>query len=382
MAGWQDLRDELLEVIGAYGGERVLAAFRAVPRHQFLPDVPIAEVYRDQPVVTRRDETGLPTSSSSQPAIMAVMLEQLDVRDGQRVLEIGAGTGYNAALLGQLVGVTGRVTSVDIDRETVDTARKHLAGSTNVTVKCGDGADGDPDGAPYDRVICTVGVWDIAPAWRDQLTSDGRIVLPLDIRGVQRTVAFERDGDDWVSRSVEPCGFMRLRGRMAGPEIVRMIRPGLTLSLPDPHGLDPDQVGRLLDDPGKAHTTDLTVSPPEIFGGLSLWLAIHEPAWCLLNGRPLPDAPVQLQHDTQMTAGLADTDGLAVLTGTDPIGALGYGATGDAAATRLLDHVRAWHGAGRPGTKGLRIKAIPPTAPAPTGEVIDKTYTRLVITQT
>jgi protein-L-isoaspartate(D-aspartate) O-methyltransferase len=381
MAGCRDLRDELVEVIGPYGGERVLAAFRAVPRHRFLPDVPIVEAYRDQPVVTRRDETGLPTSSSSQPAIMALMLEQLDVREGQRVLEIGAGTGYNAALLGQLVGAAGRVTSVDIDRETVDTARKHLSGIANVTVKCGDGADGDPDGAPYDRVICTVGVWDIAPAWREQLSSDGRIVLPLDLRGVQRTVAFERDGDDWVSRSVEPCGFMRLRGRMAGPEVVRMIRPGLTLSLPDPHGLDPDQVGRLLDDPGQAHTTDLPVSPPEIFGGLSLWLAIHEPAWCVLNGQSLPDAPVQL-YDTQMTAGVADPDGLALLTRTDQLGATAYGPAGDAAATRLLDHVRAWHEAGRPGTKGLHIRAIPPATPATTGEIIDKTYTRLVITQT
>ncbi len=374
-------------MITSYAGERVLAAFRAVPRHRFLPEVAIDEVYRDQPVVTRRDESGLPISSSSQPAIMAVMLEQLDVREGQRVLEIGAGTGFNAALLGHLAGDTGSVVSVDIDQETVDTARKHLADTPNVTVVCGDGADGVPDGAPYDRLICTVGVWDISPSWRDQLAPAGRMVLPLDLRGVQRSVAFERDGDGWVSRSVEPCGFMRLRGRMAGPEVVRMVRPGLTLSLPDPHGLDPDRIGQLLDEPTNEQVTDLMVSGAEVFGGLSLWLAIHEPAWCVLNEhghRWLAAAPVRMQPDTGMTAGVAGGDGLALLTKPDEsaIGATGFGADGDVLTVRLLDHVRAWHAAGRPGTSGLCVKAVPPTTPADGGEVIDKTYTRLVISQT
>ena len=77
--------------------------------------------------MTKRDEDGQPISSSSQPAIMAIMLDQLGLAPGQRVLEIGAGTGYNAALISHIVGAEGQVTSVDIDPELVGPAREHLA---------------------------------------------------------------------------------------------------------------------------------------------------------------------------------------------------------------------------------------------------------------
>src|SRR3712207_5192779 len=91
----------------------VAEAFRAVPRHLFLPGVPPEAVYQDEAIVTNRLE-GVPVSSSSQPAIMAIMLERLDLRPGQRVLEIGAGTGYNAALIAEIVGPGGRVITVDL----------------------------------------------------------------------------------------------------------------------------------------------------------------------------------------------------------------------------------------------------------------------------
>ena len=103
--------------------ERVAAALRAVPRHLFLPELPPQAAYRDEAIVTKRDQAGQPISSSSQPAIMAIMLDQLDLAPGQRVLEIGAGTGYNAALISHVVGAQGQVTSVDIDPELVVQAR-------------------------------------------------------------------------------------------------------------------------------------------------------------------------------------------------------------------------------------------------------------------
>jgi len=91
---------------GAITDPRVEAAFRAIPRHLFLPDVPLAEVYRDQAIPTKiRD--GEAISSSSQPEIMATMLDQLRLAPGLRVLEIGAGTGYNAALMAHIVGEKG-----------------------------------------------------------------------------------------------------------------------------------------------------------------------------------------------------------------------------------------------------------------------------------
>src|ERR1700733_1021847 len=220
--------------------ERVAAALHAVPRPLSLPGHPPEAAYRDDAIVTKRDEAGQPISSSSQPAIMAIMLVQLDLAPGHRVLEIGAGTGYNAALMSYIVGPSGQVTSVDIDPELVQTAREHLAraGFGAVTVTCADGAGGDPGHAPYDRIIATVGVSDLAPAWRAQAVPRGRIVVPLDVRGIQLSAAFERadpalPGGPWTSRSLAPCGFMRMRGSLAGPERLVLLAPGLFLLLPD-----------------------------------------------------------------------------------------------------------------------------------------------------
>ena len=102
--------------------EPILDAFARVPRHLFLPGVPLDGVYADDAVVTR-DEGGVPTSSSSQPSLMARMLDQLEVRAGDRVLEVGAGTGYNAALLATLGAA---VTTVELQPEVAEAAREHL----------------------------------------------------------------------------------------------------------------------------------------------------------------------------------------------------------------------------------------------------------------
>src|SRR5580704_16083904 len=194
------------------GSDLVADALRTVPRHLFLPDLPPEDAYLDDAIVTKRDADGQPISSSSQPAIMAIMLDQLTLAPGQRVLEIGAGTGYNAALMRHIVGPSGTVVSVDIDADVADRAREHLAsaGYPDVTVVAADGAGGYPPGALYDRVIATVGVSDLAPAWLHQAAPGARIVVPLDVRGSQLAVAFGRagSGGHWVSRSIAPCGFM------------------------------------------------------------------------------------------------------------------------------------------------------------------------------
>ncbi|HKB49086.1 MAG TPA: methyltransferase domain-containing protein, partial [Ktedonobacterales bacterium] len=134
------------------------------------------------------------------------------------------GTGYNAALLAELVGPSGVVTTVDIDPEIVAEAREHLtaAGYGHVAVHVGDGRDGWAASAPYDRVILTVGADDIWPAWYEQLAEDGLLVLPLQLAGGQVSVAFRKRGA-LASESVTPCGFMRLRGGAAtGPTPVAL----------------------------------------------------------------------------------------------------------------------------------------------------------------
>ena len=121
---------------------------RTVPRELFLPGVPLEAVYRDAAVVTKV-ENGVSVSSSSQPAIMALMLRQLDVRPGQRVLEIGAGTGYNAALLRELVGPAGAVDTVDIDPEVAGWAAH--GSPRRATLMCGRTAQMAPRVGPKAR---------------------------------------------------------------------------------------------------------------------------------------------------------------------------------------------------------------------------------------
>src|SRR6476660_2691595 len=114
-----------LEREGALHDVAVRAAMRAVPRHLFLPNEPLERAYANDAIATKFAD-GVSISSASQPAIVALMLEQLAPAPGMRVLEIGAGTGYNAALLRTLVGPTGHITTVDIDADITDAAREHL----------------------------------------------------------------------------------------------------------------------------------------------------------------------------------------------------------------------------------------------------------------
>ena len=110
------LVDELRDS-GRLTSPTVEAAFRAVPRHLFLPEMAASEAYQDEAFVIKTGADGLPVSSSSQPAIMASMLQLLRLRPGHRVMEVGAGTGYNAALMTHLVGERGSVVTVDIDAD-------------------------------------------------------------------------------------------------------------------------------------------------------------------------------------------------------------------------------------------------------------------------
>src|SRR4029453_3529461 len=179
---------------GAITDPRAEAAFRAIPRLLFLPDAPLAEIFRNQAIPTKiRD--GEAISSSSQPEIMATMLDQLRLAPGLRVLEIGAGTGYNAALMAHIVGEKGAVVTMDVDDDLAESARAHLSAPGPAQGAAGGGGLGHPAGAPYDRIILTVGAWDVAPAWWAQLRLGGRLVLPLAGGGAQKSVGFGPRGD-------------------------------------------------------------------------------------------------------------------------------------------------------------------------------------------
>ncbi|NRQ39522.1 methyltransferase, FxLD system [Nonomuraea sp. NN258] len=358
--------------------DRVAAAMLAVPRHLFLPGVEPESAYEDVPIVTKRDEQGRPISSSSQPSIMATMLDQLGVEPGHRVLEIGAGTGYNAALLDHLAGPEGHVVTVDIDQDVAERARAHLlaAGRPRVEVVLGDGGQGHAARAPYDRLIATVGAWDLAPAWAGQLGAGGRLVAPLDLRGMQVSAAMERDGDHWTSRSVAPCGFMRMRGPFAGTETMLVLGPGTELMLELAEPRDLGDLGAALDAAPVDVATRVgdTDAPMPAAVGAGLWLALRDPRWCMLMGK--------LDGGYGMSIGLAERDNLAWLTSRQPMLARGHGPDAARLAEDLAAHVADWDEAGRPGADDLRIDAYPTGTPVPEGVglTVRKRHTTLVVT--
>ncbi|MFJ2111644.1 methyltransferase, FxLD system [Streptomyces sp. NPDC087850] len=222
----EQLRAELADRLrerGTVTSDSVDMVVRTVPRdvfvRQFKPDASLEEAYADKPVHTKFDSSGVSISAVSQPTVNALMLELTDAHKGHNIQEAGAGSGLFASYLGCLVGPEGHVVTLDVDQDLVDGARAAVkkAGVGNVTVILGDGAVGHPDGAPYDRIVATVGAHGIPQAWLDQLAPDGRLVVPMRLRGsVSRAVAFERDGEGrWRSVRSEMCTFMPLRAGVA-----------------------------------------------------------------------------------------------------------------------------------------------------------------------
>ena len=401
MADVADLHRALVDGLvarGAIRDARVEAAFRAVPRHLFLPDVGAEEVYRDQVVVTKRLD-GEAVSSSSQPEIMAIMLEQLDVTPGHRVLEVGAGTGYNAALLAHLAGASGEVVTLDIDEDIVESARAHLAaaGLARVRVVRADGGLGLTEGAPWDRIIVTVGAWDVTPAWREQLRPGGRLVLPLALGGGQRSVAFTPAEGHLVSLSLRDCMFMPLRGAFAAPPSRLRLRsdPTVELHVNDPDALDAVALAALLEGATQEIAIGIDVALNELYGGAVQWLALHEPgfAWLVAWGPGFETAPVPELYlrpgELRMTAGLVGPRGACFLTRlSSPADAttctLGVRAFGESHALveRVLAAIHHWHAAGRPTTKDLRVRAVPLESPmgAPAGTLtITKRWHRYLL---
>lgn len=377
MSGTQEWRDRLVDALVAAGRIRtvpVAAAFRAVPRELFLPGTAEAQAYEDEAVVTRWDSDGRPLSSSSQPSIMAMMLEQLAVQRGDRVLEVGTGTGYNAALLAHLAGAGGRVVSIDIDEHVARQARVNLdrAGESAVEVIHADGVTGWASAAPYDRIILTASARDLAPAWLAQLARTGRLVLPLSLRGMQRSVAFAWAGEHLASRSIVNCGFMPLRGTLAGPDGSQPLgrRGTLVMAHGDQH-ISPGGLQRALEHPGQQKAVDIAVSDADVMGGLGLWLVLHEPYAALLTAvGAAADAgalPVSVRSFgmTVALAVLGERSFAALVRSVpavagEPAAAIQqFGAAAAEPAARLLAQLHDWDDHGPERTADLTIRAYP-----------------------
>ncbi len=186
--------------------ERVLEAMSKIPREQFLPDKVRPWAYADEPLSIGYGQT------ISQPYMTALMAQALELKGAEKVLEVGTGCGYAAAVLAYLAA---RVITIEIVRELADTARRNLEAvglADKVMVVTGDGSRGYPDMAPYDAISVAAAAPNIPPALVEQLNDPGRLVIPVGSLSEQELVVLTKSGGKTKKRVAALCRFVPLRG--------------------------------------------------------------------------------------------------------------------------------------------------------------------------
>ncbi|MEM4240135.1 MAG: protein-L-isoaspartate(D-aspartate) O-methyltransferase [Candidatus Woesearchaeota archaeon] len=193
----------------AVSSKSVLNAFKKIKRELFVPDEYKKDAYVDEPLPIPAGQT------ISQPTTVVLMLDALEVKQGQKVLEIGAGSGYNAALLSVLVGKDGKVITVEIVPELVKFAKANLkkAGIANVKVIHSDGSIGYAKEAPYDRIICTAAAPKIPDALVKQLKIGGILLIPVGPMHAQRMIKAKKIKGELVTEDLGDYVFVPLVGK-------------------------------------------------------------------------------------------------------------------------------------------------------------------------
>ena len=348
--------------------DAIRRALLSVPRHRFLDgwfrlevdglqanyrrvefdrnhpnDEALADIYSDRALMTAHDGM-LATSSTTQPSLVTRMLAALDVHPGMRMLEIGTGTGYNAALLAELCGDASRVVSIECQEGVADKARRflHEEGYGAIQVIHGDGFRGLDDAEPFDRIVATVGCSDVSPHWVKQLAPGGVLLVPLE-HGLadpltRFTPAFDHSGS-LTGQVVGRATFMRIQGELA------CTNPWQTLN---EHGLwqSPEWCRPI---PPSLPRSDLTENPfhADSHWGLRFYLALRSH---------------NLWYDNT-GYGLADAGGQCIVKFT-PACIEAYAASAHTDCTEglytgLLSLVEEWNALGRPAPTDYDIRLCP-----------------------
>ncbi|MDQ7025438.1 MAG: methyltransferase domain-containing protein [Anaerolineae bacterium] len=372
---WQKLletlqKEDLLNTRG------VAEAFQAVPRHLFLPHMPLEEVYANKAIGLKHDLDGLLVSSSSQPSMMAIMLEQMALESGANVLEIGTASGYNAAIMKHIVGDSGSVTTIEIDKDLAEQANKNLQSAKvrDVHVVHGDGAQGYAPRAAYDVIIATVGVWDIPQTWINQLKFKGALVVPVVVDGVQLSACFEPQTDGTLlSADNRPCAFVYLRGNYAGPNFRRQVgSTSLYIHTDEVDKIDTASLHALLSDDYEFSQFDKALSSADYWQGYQLYLMVNEPSDAIFMVYAVIDG--QKAYGIEGRGIALFTPGSAAFAGYGDKGAVHCFAGSDAflMMQTCLDD---WVADGEPEASDLRLRLIPKTLGQPKIDY-GKLYTR------
>ena len=350
-------------------------AFLATPRHLFVRrfreggariwhDVSAENVrehwgalYADHPLTLAGDEDGDKTLSTiSQPSFVLHMLDMLQLQPGHKVFELGAGSGWNAALMGNLVAPEGQVYSVDILPEMAAAAQETVAalGIRNVNVVAGDGGEGYAPGAPYDRAVFTAGTYDIPRPFYHQIKEQGLLLVGVKTQGGGDSLfLFRKVEDHFESVEAMPCGWLQLRGKYQ----VGDLAAGPVEALPEWTELRDREISRIPFWWGGTAATDP-------FGWYTLairsFLAITEPRFRAFKVEKSGEGSREEQY-----FGLWDQEqGSLVLAKDDVL--IAYGSP--VARDRLLQRVRQWLDLGMPTAASFQLRAYPSDASLPPRE--------------
>ncbi len=340
------------------------AAYRETPRHLFVSRYRrigskdwyevdagnraqhLPAVYTNTPLILAGEDDTDITSTVSQPSLVLRMLDMLRVEPGQNIFELGAGSGWNAALLGRLAGAAGHVYSVEILPDIAKKAARTIEtlAIRNVSIIEGDGGAGYVAGAPYDRAIFTAGTYDLPRYFYAQVKDGGLLLVVIKIEGGgDCLVLLKKTGDHFESMESMACAFVQ----MAGSYRIDSLEPICLEQLPEWSGLQQRELARTpfwWGGAGKETFIWRTL-------GIRSFLAVTEPLFQVFKTGRAPGSPYEEQY-----FGLWDRTAESLVVARDDA-LVSYGTP--AAKERLMQHLEQWLKLGMPTTASLTLQILP-----------------------